>query len=192
MNKENIIIGAFGVLLIVAIVGGYFFPKFSSQFTAGSSAGSSFNTAKVAEQVVTTATTTAFSLSNGDSSDRTITGADIMLKGGTSTTTAYTIKCATSTSASSLNSNINYVLNMDLTASSSIFGTTTAMGMYMASSSPGLTGTSTASTVSNATNAFVRNWATGTNLTCLVTTGDGYNAFNSGITGFFAFPYRGQ
>jgi len=189
MTIKNLLIGLAVVVAGGLIAGAYYFPK--TQFLAGSPAGTSFNTAKVAGQAITTATTTTYAVLNSDASDREITGFDTNLANATATSTTYSLKCATSTSASSLQSNTNYILNTTLATST--FGTIINAGTFVASSSPGLTGTTTASTlVADLTNQYVRVWKTGSYLVCQVTTGDNYNAFNTTTTGTINFPYRGQ
>lgn len=190
MTNTTKYIAAF--VVAVAIFGSYFFPKSQivTQMLAGSPAGASFNTSKVAGQQIILGTTTAYSMLNTDTSDRTITGFDSMLRGATPTSTTYSLACATSTSASSLNGNTNYVYNSSFATTT--FGSIIGAGTYVATSSPGITGTTTASVLNSLANPFVRNWASGTYLDCLLTTADSYNAFNSTTNGTINFSYRGQ
>lgn len=190
--KQNLILAGIVVVLGLAIGGAYAYPRATEQVQQGqgSPAGTSFNTAKVASQQVTVGTTTTFSQLNSDVSDRTILGVDIMLRGATATSTTYTVACATSTTASSLQSNPNSILNTTLATST--FGSIIGVGTQVSSSSPGVTGTTTASVLASLANPTARNWAAGTYLNCQVTTVDNYNAFNSTTNGTISFPYRAQ
>lgn len=197
MTPTKGILALIGAVVIgLAIWGGYNYPEaVPAQQAIGSSAGTSFNSEKVAEQVVTTATTTAYSLTNTDAFVRTITRADMALANGVSTSTNYVIKCATSTSASAIApANTNWILNMVVDSAGTNFGTTTgASGLFMASSSPGITGTSTSGIVNTGINPKARVWNSGELVTCLVTTTVGNaNGFDPNMTGFIAFPYRGN
>lgn len=164
----------------------------------GSPGGSTYNSAKVAEQVVITTSSTTLSIYNSDTSDRIITGSEIALRGAESTTTTTVIGCATSSSATNgLGGNTNYILEFILAASTANqFGTTTGAGMYIASSSPGITGTSTvaANPTQNLVNPFARRWASGSYLNCVVTTttGSNTNLLDTNMAGYIAFPYRSQ
>lgn len=186
-NTNKLIVG---LLVAVAIIGSYFYPQVESAQLLGSTAGTTFSTSKIASQQVTLGTTTAFAIQNTDASDRIIQGVDIVLRAATATSTTYGIVCATSTTASSLQSNPNYVVNTSLATST--FGSIIGAGTFVASSSPGIMGTSTASVLASLANPFGRVWATNTYLVCQVTTADGYNAFNSTTNGTITFPYRAQ
>lgn len=200
MNKK-IAIGFASVLIAAAIVGSYFYPASSTRvitnYLAGSAAGSTFSTRKVAEQVVTTSTSTVYSILNTDTATRTITSMNVFLTNGNSTTSNYLIQCATSTSASSIVGNTNYIANFTISGSgpSSIYGTTTTAGeVYISSSSPGITGTSTQGTPTGSfasTTQFARVWAPNTYLNCssLGSTG---NLIDSNVQGYIAFPYDGN
>ncbi len=191
------LIGA--VIIAGAIYGAYQYPEATQQL-AGSSAGSSFSTAKVASQVVTVSTSTVFSLLNTDASSRVILGTDIFLTGGAATTTAYAVTCATSTAASGPgNGTASNILALTLAFNGTYYGTTTSPGaVYVASTSPGITGT-TSTIAINAVldqnyNQYARIWPSGSYLNCkLVTSGGSVSGlFDSGITGTISFPYRGQ
>lgn len=192
MNTLKYFAGTLGIVAIL-FAAGYvvhlLFPQPS--FGASNAGGSSYGSAKIAEQDVVTGTTTTFSVLNTDSTDRIISSLDIQLANDLSTTTTITAKCATSTSASSLNGNTNYLLNTVLSTVGA-YGTTTGAGMFIASSSPGITGTTTAPIISALQNPYARVWATNTYLDCQVSTGDTYNAFVPGTTGFFGFRYWAQ
>lgn len=91
MSKSTKIL--IGLVAVVAIIGGYYFPKLD--FTAGSSpAGSSFNTANIAAVVVDLsapgANATSTSLLNSDANDRFITGFRVGCNGVGTSRTAYT------------------------------------------------------------------------------------------------------
>lgn len=159
----------------------------------GSPSGSTFGTGKIAEQIITTGTTTAYSILNSDSSDRTIIGSDVLLANAMSTSTTFTVSCATSTTNASLGGNTNYIYRTTL--ATAVYGTTSGQaGLFIASSSPGLTGTSSPSSAFSPgiINPGYRNWPSGSYLNCLVTTSDTFSGFGSSTTGFIAFPYRGQ
>lgn len=185
------LLGAAFVVLLAIAVGGYYFPALHSAVTAGQSpSGSTFQDAKMAQQVVTVGTTTAYAVLNTDSNDRLINSVRIRLSAATATSTTYNIACATSTSASSLQSNTNYILNTSLATTT--FGTIVGGGTLVSSSSPGITGTTTASVLVPQGNVFARVWAAGTYLVCQVTTADSFNAFNATTQGFISFPYDPQ
>ncbi len=191
-----------GAVIVLAIVGAYFYPQFQSVTTLGASntAGTNYNSSKVAEQNLVVATDTVFSQLNTDGTDRFITSFEFFATGGTATTSYYTINCATSTTAggngpltSAIVSSAISSANANATQS---FGTTTGAGFaYAATSSPGLTGTTSAA-INNGANPFVRIWPTGTYLTCkTANTTSGSNALNTldaNTVGFTAFGYRAQ
>lgn len=184
------------VVLGVAIYGAYQYPVLP--VLAGSPAGSSFATSKAASQVVKVSTSTVYAQLNSDGSDRIINGADLALSGGTSTTSPYLIQCATSTVATGFTpANTNYIYQNTIVAGATAdpFGTTTT-GYYLATTSPGITGTTT---ISNAPlgpyqNQFARRWKAGTYLVCELTTsvGSTANLLDANVTGTMSFPYRGQ
>jgi len=178
------------VLLVLVVYVAFF--KAVPAFGASNPAATSYNSARIAEENVTTGTTTTFAILNTDATDRIITGTEVELANALSTTTSINVNCGTSTTASQIVAPAtSYIFSAKLSAAN-IYGTTTAAGMYLATTSPGITGTSTASTLIDTTNAFARVWKTGTYLVCQVTTGDSYNALTSGTTGFISFPYRAQ
>lgn len=189
-NKSVYVYTLLGVIAFVAILGGYIYPQNNVKLGAvvESAAGTSNSSLKQAQLNITLATTTTYAYLNSGSTDWEINEARIQIAGQTSTTTTFTVQCATSTSASSLSSNTNYILSTVL--SNGVYGTTTGSGLYIASSSPGLTGTTTASVLVDRSNAYVRNWTVGTYMVCQVTTADSYNAFTTGATGFISFPYN--
>lgn len=170
------------------------------QEPAGASpVGANFLQAKVAAQAVVVSTSTSYSVLNTDASDRVIIGAEVMLTGETtSTSTQYTLKCATSTVASSLLSNTNYILQQNVSFNLWAYGSTTGGGLlFMSSSSPGITGKATSTVLGTDTGSasqWARIWATGTYLNCVLSTsgGSASNLFGSGMTGVIAFPYRAQ
>lgn len=183
-------------VLVSAVIWFGFLTRASDGFNAAlpaSSAGTTLNSAKLAEQIVTTSSSTIFSITNNDASDRIISSADAFLSGGTSTSTSYVIACATSSNTGTAGA--NKILQLTIAPTDSLtFGTTTT-GFYMASSSPGITSTSTpqGGTSPQARNPFARVWASGSTLVCnLTTTGGGGNLFDSGISGYVAFPYKGE
>lgn len=191
-----------GIILVLAVVGAYFYPRVGSQ-VAGAPAGASFGDDKISSQVVQVSTTTIFSQYNYDSSSRIIRGADIFLTGASSaTSTVYAVTCATSTTASGPGaSSASTILALTLSASNgAYYGTTTSPGaIYMASTSPGVTGTTSTSVpqdsvLSQSYNQQIRIWPAGSYLNCkLVTSGGSVDGlFDSGITGTITFPYRGQ
>lgn len=196
MNK--IAIGFASVLIAAAIVGSYFFPvntsKVITEYLTGSTAGSTFNTRKIAEQIVNPSTTTLYSILNTDNATRTITSMNVFLTNGNSTTSNYLIQCATSTSASSIVGNTNYIGNFTISGSgpSSIYGTTTNAGeVYISSSSPGITGTSTQGTPTgsmSSTTQYARVWAPNTYLNCS-SVGSTGNLLDSNVQGYIGFPY---
>lgn len=192
---KNILI-ALGVLVLVAgVIGAYFYPKLVGPL-AGSPAGSNFADPKIAEQIVTTSTSTVFSQLNTDGSDRIIDSVSAFLQNGAATTSVYSVVCATSSSPSGfVPANVNYVLNQQLNSG---FGTSTGSGgLFLASSSPGITGTSTATIPANLPplNPYARVWKAGSYLICSLTASGSNNAANTldaATTGFFGFPYRPQ
>lgn len=145
---------AIGLVVILAVVGGYFYPK--AVFNVGSATGSTFSTAKIAMIVFApaTASATTTSVYNGDASDRIIKAFDYNCSSvGTSKTfstgtglATFTFSVSTSTSASNNASvNTNYVFNGDVATSTA--------DQYVASTTPGLT-----------TTVAFRRWAAGTYL----------------------------
>lgn len=197
MTTKQILAGLLALVVLGGVFGGYRFLFSSSAptVTSAAPAGATFSTAPIAEQTVNTSTTTQLAQTNTDSGDRTIVSADISIKGALSTSTPTTIACATSTSLSSLNGNTNYILNFTLAAATANqFGTTTGAGNFIGTSSPGVTGTTTGSVnaTQNLVNPFARTWASGSNLVCTNTTGDGTNTFSAGTSGFISFSYRRQ
>lgn len=199
-----VVLGAFAILGAFAFFG---MTPFGNQIIQTSStlgntaspAGTTLSSAKIAEQVVSVTSSTTFSMLNSDATDRTITAADIFLTGGNSTSTIYTITCATSTSlVQGLGGNTNNVLAVTIPAitANSLYGTTTNPGAYLASSSPGILGTSTpmGGQLIQLQNTFARTWKTGSYLNCVVGTSVGAvnGLLDSAITGYISFPYRGQ
>lgn len=156
--KTEHIVPVVVVVILVGIVGGYFFPLSVPQVTVqGSNAvGTTFNTAKVAAINIApaTAAATSSSILNTDTTDRIIMDSFAACTGFGTSNTAYTgtglasllIRMATtSTSAPANLTNTNYAANLTI-------ATTTAVG-YTASSTEGiLTG-------------YSRIWPTGTYLT---------------------------
>ncbi len=203
MNKY-IKIGAV-VLLAVAIVGAYEYPKYS--VSLGSSAsGSTFLNAKSAGQAIATnsSTSTLYAVLNTDTSDRIIDGAVVNLltvANGQATSTTFQITCATSSVATGFTpSNTNYVYNQLIKAvPTEPFGTTTGnqLGYYLSTSSPGIMGTTTTAFSGGAgifVNQYARDWPTGTYLVCELTTAVGSlsNLLASTTQGVITFPYHGQ
>lgn len=190
-NKVTI---AMGVIILLAIGMMWFLISNPDKAFGASPAGSNYTTSKLLGQQVTTGTTTAIAALNTTTQSDIVKNAEVVLYNGISTTTSYTIACATSTSASSLNGNTNYVLDMTINAVNSQYGTTTGSGLFMSSSSPGITGipsfgtTIGTTTLETATRVVPAN----TYLACLVTTADGANALNSGVQGTITFPVIAQ
>lgn len=170
-------------------------------FGASNSAGTQYVTAKVAEQNLAVATDTAFAYLNNDGTDRVIEGFQMFGQNGAATTSTYGIKCATSTTATGFAANTNYIVNQNLGQTvqngSLIFGSTTGQNnpLYVSSSSPGLTGTTSASSLPLSSNAWARVWPAGTYLVCKFTASGSNNSLNTldaATTGYIAFPYRAQ
>lgn len=187
----------FVVIVLAAVaLGGWFYPvQQIIQVASASPAGTTFASSKVAQESVTTATDTVFAMINSDSNDRTITSADVFLANGAATSSVYTIQCATSSVATGLNGNTNYIFNSSFPVT---YGTTTVgNNFYVATSSPGIIATTTSVTGSPAANYidnFARDWASGSYLVCKLATSQGsdLNTFDANMTGYIAFPYRGQ
>lgn len=200
--KQNLILAGLAIVLVAAIAGGYYFP--SLQVALGSPAGTTFSNAKVAQQTVVVSTSTVFSILNSDASDRTISAIDMYLANGAATSSIPSLRCATSTVATGFTpANTNWILNQSF--SQTEYGTSTGTkGFALASTSPGLTGTST-SPVSPTTGfyppqtasstIYVRNWASGSYLVCENTNSGSFNGANTldaGTTGYIGFRYWGQ
>lgn len=194
-QTKSLVAIVLAVIIAGAIYGAYLYPQ--SQYAVSSSAGTTFNSAKIAGESVTVATDTVFSISNTDASARTIRAAEVFLTGGAATNTLYTIACATSSTAGGINSNTNYVLKQSLNIYD---GTTTPSGknFFVASTSPGIMGTSTTATLPayglSLTGNVARSWPSGTYLVCKLTTtsGSNDNLFDAGMTGTISFPYSAQ
>lgn len=182
----NILLG----ILIVIVAYSVFY---KAQIAFGSTAGTTLTTSKIAEQIISTATDTQMAITNTDTSDRTITSAELFLSGGAATTSLYTVNCATSTVATGLNGSTNYILSTALPVT---YGTTTnGSNFYFGTSSPGLVGTSTTSGFpANYVNNYVRVWKAGSTLVCkLVNSGTGQNnLFDPSMVGFLSFSYKGN
>lgn len=198
MNRKYIV---YGLAAVVVLIATFFVGKSLgtsvSLGSVNSVAGSTSTTRNSAIQSITTGTTTTYSVLNTDSTDREISSAIITLfnSNAAGTTTAITINCATSTTNASINGNTNLILSMLIPSTSySLFGSTTSNGgLYIATSSPGYTGTSTSpvTAITLAPNyPFIRNWPTNTYLNCMVTTVDSGNSFQSTMTGLISFPYE--
>lgn len=138
MNYTKLIVS---VLVILAIAGGYIYPKYSASF--GSSTGATFGDAKVAAIVMTpaSASATSSSILNTDASDRFITDAFVVcsavgnvftaVTGAGLTSAGWLWKAATSSTASP--ANIQGFTSADLAMSVSV-ATTTAADAYTATS----------------------------------------------------------
>ncbi len=160
-NMKKII---FGSLLVVALVGAYFFPHFVP--TVASPTGTQFGTQKTATVIFspTTASASTTALYNSDQSDRIITDVKYYCSGvGTSRTfltgaglDVFTFQAATTSVTTGLGGNTNYVLATTVATSST--------SLYVATTTPGLTGT-----VTN------RIWPAGTYLTYIA------NATNTAV-----------
>ena len=151
------IIGALAVLVILGGAYEYYSHTQVSQ-SAGSTVGTTFNTAKVAEVIMspTSAVATTTSIFNGDASDRIIDNAFVACNPGVGTVFAQTgagvsaftwTAATTSTNApATLGSNAagNYALNVNL-------ATSTTNDSYIATSTY--------------TNVIARRWAAGSYLT---------------------------
>lgn len=173
------------IITALAIFGAYEYPKPTAveHLAVGSPAGSTFNTSKVAEESLVISSSTVYSVLNGDTADRIITDVRAYLSGGAATTSTFTLTCATSSNAYNFGSNANKILVASTTPS--LVG-----GQYIASSSPGVLGTTTASVVANALNQVTRVWASGSYLVCTnVSSQTPYNLYDSNTTGFVAFHY---
>jgi len=151
------------VAVIAGVLGGFIGGKLSSTTnvvhvdgTTGSPVGSTFNTARIAMINASFASATSTGVYNGDTSDRIITDATWDCTGVGTSQTAYTgaglvtwtISMATSSTASGssfVNANTNYVVTT--------VQATSSPEVYVASTTPGLTGS-----------AFVRRWAAGSYL----------------------------
>lgn len=196
MNYLKII----GIILgVIVVVGGYFYPIITPTLGNSNPGGTTYGTSKNAGENLVTSTDTVFSILNTDASDRVITGFEIYGLSGAATSSQYNLTCGTSTVASGLPPASSYIVNQFLSQLG--FGTTTGATspLYIASTSPGVTGTSTASVVATGfagANAFARVWPTNTYLNCkVVDTVSGANALNrldAATKGFIAFPYRAQ
>ncbi len=125
--KQNLTLGAIVVVLVVAIGGGYFFPKLENQEqqdqAVGSPVGTTFANAKVAAiNLFPTNGATSTSVLNSDASDRFVIDNFVACTGATTTYAAVTgsaltslgwiIKAATtSTLAPAVIGNTNLVMN---------------------------------------------------------------------------------
>lgn len=157
--KNNPLVQAIVVAVIAGALSGLIAAKLTSKtevIQAGSATGSTFNSAKVAMINASFASATSSGVYNSDASDRIITDATWSCTGVGTSQTAYTgaglatwtISMATSSTASGssfLNANTNYVVTT--------VQATSAAEVYIASTTPGLTGS-----------VFVRRWAAGTYL----------------------------
>ncbi len=177
------VLATMAALLIV--VGAYFFPlnhEVAPSVTA-SPAGTTLSTSKIAEQILTVSTTTVFSVLNSDANDRTIVSVDAFVTNGQSTTTSYSITCATSSAATGVGPTTSTAFSVTF-ANGGIFGTTTSSGgAFVSTTTPGVITTS-----SN----FARNWVAGSYLVCKSTASANNNLFDQNVTGFVSFTYRGQ
>lgn len=199
MSKNTkIVLGIVGAVLVGwAIVYGWNNPQSQivQQQVAGSSAGATFSTQKIAAQAVVVSTTTTFSMLNSDASDRVIERAFMNVSGGESTSTIYAVACGTSTTASGPFTGSANILDMAIAGTNGwpLFGTTTSAGnLYMASSSPGITGSATTtSTTGQPINNFARIWRSGEYLNCRVSTsiGSNSNLWSSTLSGIMGFVY---
>lgn len=193
-TSQKISWGVIATAILVIAVAGFFLLLPKTSFGA-SPAGTTSNDPKIAQENVTTATDTVFALPNTDGNARIVNGVDVYLTGGAATTSLYTIQCATSTVATGLNGNTNYIFNSTFPVT---YGTTTIAGgaFYTATSSGGIVSTTTTGTVgspaSNYVNNFVRTWGASTNLVCKLTnSGAGQNnLFDPLMTGYIGFTYR--
>lgn len=202
-NSTKAILALVAAVVIGGFIwGGYSYPTAIQQTVVGSPAGSSFSTSKVAEVTVPVSTSTWYTSYNSDASDRTITGAELFLagNGAAGTSTVFSITCGTSTNPYNVQGVNIFAISLPAANGASIFGTTTGSGYtYVATSSPGITGTSTdqiPGPVQNQSyNQYARIWKAGTYLNCVnVSTvgGTDNDVLNSANTGYIAFPYRGQ
>lgn len=129
--KQNLILAGLVLVLGVAIVGGYYFPKV--QLSVGSPAGTTFNTAKIAAVSYTPSTSAASSTSilNTDTSTRIITGGFSSCNGTNGQ--GFTLTVATTSVASQgLQGNANYAENIVATT------TTTSTNFYVGSTTEGV------------------------------------------------------
>lgn len=197
MNSLKYILGGLVVAGFGLLIGYFVFP--SAQFAASLPAGTNNSDAKFYTQNFSVASDTVYSVLNTDSTDRLITGFEFYGTGGTATTSQYSLNCGTSTVASGIAVSTSYIVNQNLSQTG--FATTTgaATPLYIASSSPGLTGTSSITSLSTGllgTSAIVRVWPTNTYLTCkLVDNTSGANAlntFDSLTKGYIGFQARTQ
>lgn len=197
MTKTKIYIAA--LVITVAIIGGYFYPKAPKQqpqISVGA-IGDVNTSARIAQcslDMSTTSPTLATStgatgcLFNGDGRDRIISsvefyaaGLGTMVNGTIGATGTSTLVISTSTTAFYPNS-ANSVLSMGLATTTN--GTTALPTLYFATTSPGIVGVGT--TVSYGApiiNSFARIWATGTYLASYM------NATSSAGTGTVVIKY---
>lgn len=190
---KNIITGAVIIGAALGVLAFFGLTPFGQQIVQqfGSPAGTTFNTAKVAQEVINTSTTTQLSILNTDASSRIITSADIAIYGGAATGSVPTLTCATSSTATLGG---QPAANKILAANLFALGTTTSNNMiYVSSSSPGITGTTTASFLTTGTNVWARTWNSGSYMTCSLTASDNSaNLMDSGMVGTVGFKYLAQ
>lgn len=155
-NYKNIVIG---VVVVLAIVGAYFFPRFPKILpgATNSAAGSTFNSSKVAQINLSLASTgqngTSTSITNTDATDRIITDGFVSCNTVGNSFTAgsgaglinWTVQIGTTTTASPASAPSNLVY-------SAIISTSTP-DVYVFGNA------------SSSVPAFKQVWATGTNLT---------------------------
>ena len=186
-NYIKYIVG--GVVIVLAFGLGWYLHQ-NHQYAVGAvTNGATNSTAQIAEQSINApATSTLLSILNTSDNTEYINTFEMAFANGVSTTSTYTIQCATSSVATSLNGNTNYVVN----ASVQEFGTTTGLGMYVPSSTtPGVIGQN-----ANALGTSTRQWAGGssTYLVCVdLNSGNtGTALLDSGITGYLRFGITRQ
>lgn len=156
MNKK-IISAIVALVVLVAIVGGYYYPNLP--FISGATAGTTNSTSKIASCVLDMSTTTMSTASttltgclyNGDGADRIVTSVDYFMYGMTTATYngtgVATLVWAMSTSTGQYaTTSVNALLSTNIA--------TTTPNLYIGSTSPGISGT--------AGKDFTRVWATGT------------------------------
>lgn len=144
-----------GVLVVLAIAGGYFYPKALNTVVLGSPVGSTFNTAKIAaiNFAPTTGSATSTSILNTDASDRYVIDGFAFCTGVGSSQVAYT--------GTGLNALTLKAATTTTNAPAGVSNTNNALALTIATSS---NVTSNASTTV-ATNAFAGVWGSGTYMT---------------------------
>lgn len=187
------------ILVGVVAVGAYFYPSSSTLLGASLPAGTTNGDTKIAQESIVTATDTIFSMLNTDSTDRNIASFEMRAANGAATSSLYNINCGTSSTAGGVGPTSSYVVGAVLstsnTGTNTQFGTTTGSGFYVATSGPGVMGTSSSLANGNV-NPIDRVWPTNTYLTCKVADQvSGTNALNTldaNTNGFTEFTYRIQ